>query len=65
MEKYQLVEFKKFDGRIHYWAIKKVTYEDGKPVAIEVPRWMNRAVHAEAKSNPRIYAEEHKFEDNP
>jgi hypothetical protein len=62
---YQLVEFKKFDGRIHYWAIKEVTYADGKPVSISSPKWMDKEVHSEAVNNPRIYAEQHNFEDNP
>ena len=60
---YQLVEFKKFEGRIHYWAIKEVTYDKGKPVSIKQPHWMNKEVHAEAKNNPRVYAEQHNWED--
>jgi len=63
---YQLVEFKKFGGRIHYWAIKEVTYdEDGHPVSIRQPRWMSAEIHSEAVSNPRIYARQHEFEDEP
>jgi hypothetical protein len=63
MIKHQLVEFKKFDGRIHYWAIKAVTYENGNPVKAEVPRWMDKQIHTEAVNNPRIYADEHDWSD--
>ena len=62
---YQLVEFKKFEGRIHYWAIKKVHYNVfGEMVGISRNEAADiRAEHAEAVNNPRVYAEQHNWED--
>jgi hypothetical protein len=61
MYKHQLVEFKKYEGRIHYWAIKKVIYENDMPVRLEHPDDITKEIHTEAKNNPRLYAHQHDF----
>ena len=64
--KYQIVEFKPRDSKIHYWAIKKVNYDDlGNPVSIEEPKLSHSEIHAIAVSNPRISADQHNWMDTP
>ena len=64
--KHHLVEFDKSNG-IHYWAIKKVWYNDhNEPYKIEEPYGpVDKVIHSEALSNDRIYAIDHSWKDNP